>query len=44
MPVRQDADPDSASGRGLLLIETLSKDWGAYRKANGKVVWALITT
>jgi anti-sigma regulatory factor (Ser/Thr protein kinase) len=44
MPVRQDADPDSASGRGLLLIETLSKDWGAYRKANGKVVWALIAT
>jgi anti-sigma regulatory factor (Ser/Thr protein kinase) len=42
MPERRDADPDSASGRGLLLVETLGKDWGAYRKATGKVVWVLI--
>lgn len=42
MPVRQDANPDSASGRGLLLVEALGKDWGAYRKASGKVVWVLI--
>jgi hypothetical protein len=42
MPVRRDADPDSASGRGLLLVEALGKDWGAYRKASGKVVWVLI--
>jgi anti-sigma regulatory factor (Ser/Thr protein kinase) len=42
MPVCQDADPDSASGRGLLLVEGLGKDWGAYRKASGKVVWVLI--
>ena len=38
MPVRRDADPDSPAGRGLLLVETLSKDWGAYRKATGKAV------
>ena len=42
MPVRRDADPDSASGRGLLLVEALGKDWGAYRKVSGKVVWVLI--
>jgi Histidine kinase-like ATPase domain len=42
MPERRDADPDSASGRGLLLVEALGKDWGAYRKATGKVVWVLI--
>jgi anti-sigma regulatory factor (Ser/Thr protein kinase) len=45
MPViRLDADElDEEGGRGLLLVETLSKDWGAYRKADGKVVWCLIT-
>ncbi len=42
MPVRQDPDTDSASGRGLLLVEALGKDWGAYRKTTGKVVWVLI--
>lgn len=43
MPVRQDAGPDEIGGRGLLLVETLSKDWGAYREACGKVVWVLIS-
>lgn len=43
MPVRQDAGPDAVGGRGLLLVETLGKDWGAYRQAEGKVVWVLIT-
>jgi anti-sigma regulatory factor (Ser/Thr protein kinase) len=42
MPVRRNAGPDSECGRGLLLVESLSADWGSYRKANGKVVWALI--
>ena len=28
LPVCQDADPDSGCGRGLLLVEALSKDWG----------------
>ena len=39
MPIRQDAGPDAISGRGLLLVESLSRDWGAYRAARGKVVW-----
>ena len=43
MPVRRDADEhDEDGGRGLLLVETLAKDWGAHRKAAGKVVWCLI--
>lgn len=43
MPVRQDASLDQESGRGLMLVESLSKKWGSYRKADGKVVWVLIT-
>jgi anti-sigma regulatory factor (Ser/Thr protein kinase) len=43
MPVRQDAGPDAVGGLGLLLVETLGKDWGAYRQARGKVVWVLIS-
>ena len=43
MPVRQDGAPDQESGRGLMLIGNLAKDWGMYRKAAGKVVWALIS-
>ena len=43
MPVRRATDElDEDGGRGLLLVETLSKDWGAYTKAEGKVVWCLI--
>lgn len=44
MPARQSADPEAAGGRGLLLVETLGKDWGAYREAEGKVVWVLISS
>jgi anti-sigma regulatory factor (Ser/Thr protein kinase) len=43
MPVRKDVAADDESGRGLFLVETLSKDWGCYQKAGGKVVWCLIT-
>jgi hypothetical protein len=43
MPARQNAGPDEIGGRGLLLVETISKDWGAYREADGKVVWAMIS-
>lgn len=42
MPVRQDPDTMLVSGRGLMLVEALGKDWGSYRKASGKVVWVLI--
>jgi hypothetical protein len=26
-----------------MLVEALSKDWGAYRETEGKVVWTLIS-
>jgi anti-sigma regulatory factor (Ser/Thr protein kinase) len=44
MPARKDPSLDDESGRGLLLVESLSKDWGAYRTVPGKVVWAKLTT
>jgi anti-sigma regulatory factor (Ser/Thr protein kinase) len=42
MPVRRDAGPDDESGRGLMLVSHLGSEWGAYRKANGKVVWVIV--
>jgi anti-sigma regulatory factor (Ser/Thr protein kinase) len=42
MPVRRNAAIYEESGRGLMLVESLSSDWGAYRKAAGKVVWVKI--
>ncbi|HUA29186.1 MAG TPA: ATP-binding protein [Streptosporangiaceae bacterium] len=43
-PVRQEGRPDAESGRGLLLVESLSAGWGSHRSADGsgKVVWALV--
>jgi anti-sigma regulatory factor (Ser/Thr protein kinase) len=43
-PVRQHAGPAAESGRGLMLVEHLAKDWGSYRKGKGKVVWAVMST
>jgi hypothetical protein len=42
-PTQQATDLDSESGRGLLLVESLSTVWGSYRLAasTGKIVWAL---
>jgi len=42
MPVRRNPAIDEESGRGLMLVESLGSDWGAYRKAAGKVVWVKI--
>lgn len=43
MPIRQaPTAADDDGGRGLLLVETLSKE-GTYRKIEGKVVWVTIT-
>jgi anti-sigma regulatory factor (Ser/Thr protein kinase) len=43
LPVRQDAEPDAEAGRGVLLIEALSVQWGFYVPdgQDGKIVWAL---
>jgi len=42
-PVRKDVGPDAEAGRGVLLIETLSTQWGWYRPdgQGGKIVWAV---
>jgi len=42
IPARRDAGPDEEDGRGLMLVENLCSEWGACRKADGKVVWVLI--
>lgn len=42
MPVRRDAAPDEESGRGLMLVEHLCNEWGAYQESGGKVVWVLL--
>jgi anti-sigma regulatory factor (Ser/Thr protein kinase) len=39
MPVLMDAAGDAESGRGLMLVATLSTDWGCYRTAPGKAVY-----
>jgi anti-sigma regulatory factor (Ser/Thr protein kinase) len=42
-PIPTNAGPDAESGRGLLLVETLSTTWGYYAPGGqgGKIVWAL---
>ena len=42
-PVRQDPRQDAEAGRGLLLIEALSEQWGSYALdgQSGKIVWAV---
>lgn len=42
MPTRQDARPEDESGRGLMLVDCLASEWGAYRKKNGKVIWVMV--
>jgi len=42
MPTRQDARPDDESGRGLMLVECLASEWGAYQEKYGKVVWVIV--
>jgi hypothetical protein len=44
-PVPQAVAPEADSGRGLLLVGSLSAEWGCYtpEKSSGKVVWAVVT-
>jgi anti-sigma regulatory factor (Ser/Thr protein kinase) len=43
-PVRTQADAFAESGRGLLLVETISHRWGWYPAGDtmGKVIWAVL--
>jgi hypothetical protein len=45
LPVCQDLEPETESGRGLQLVEALSADWGSYVSAgrSRKMVWAVVT-
>ena len=39
-PVRQEPSPDMAHGRGLLIVDALSRSWGVERVKRAKTVWA----
>jgi anti-sigma regulatory factor (Ser/Thr protein kinase) len=39
MPVLVDAPADAETGRGLMLVATLSAQWGVYRTPAGKAVY-----
>ncbi len=43
-PQRQESATSAESGRGLMLVEALSDEWGSYVPSGwaGKVVWALV--
>ena len=42
-PIQKPLSPDAESGRGLFLVESLSRRWGCYSpKGPGKVVWCEI--
>jgi anti-sigma regulatory factor (Ser/Thr protein kinase) len=44
MPVRAQApDAGEPSGRGLVIVNALAEQWGAYRVPTGKIVWAVLT-
>ena len=37
------ADPWSANGRGLAVVEAVSRDWGVARRGDvGKTIWAIL--
>src|SRR5262249_24999134 len=42
LPEIRECAGDSVNGRGLLIVETLSRYWGCHRVHDGKVVWALL--
>ena len=39
VPVPVDAAPDAETGRGLMLVESLSAEWGCYPTPTGKAVY-----
>lgn len=43
-PMRIDVSDEAESGRGLVLVEAVSDEWGSYPTPDmgGKVVWALV--
>jgi hypothetical protein len=44
-PVLADAGPGAENGRGLVIVQAVSEEWGYYaRSPGGKVVFAVIST
>jgi len=41
-PVVRPFDADGESGRGMALIEEVSKEWGTYLTRHGKAVWVTV--
>jgi anti-sigma regulatory factor (Ser/Thr protein kinase) len=39
LPVPEDAPVDAETGRGLMLVNSLSSEWGCYRTLTGKAVY-----
>jgi signal transduction histidine kinase len=40
VPAPRQPDGESESGRGLLLVSAIARDWGWTPAQNGKIVWA----
>jgi hypothetical protein len=43
MPELRKPGPDDLSGRGLLIVDALSENWGVRPRDPGKTVWAHLT-
>ena len=43
-PVRMDTSDEAENGRGLMLVESISEQWGWYFRegSDGKFVWAIV--
>ena len=41
-PRRRHYSPESATGRGLGLVEALASDWGTRAEGGGKTVWCTV--
>lgn len=39
-PVLKPSSPHSARGRGLVLVDQLSREWGVTEQPDGKAIWA----
>ena len=39
-PVRTTAGPDDAAGRGVVIVDVVSRDWGVVVDGSAKSVWA----
>lgn len=42
LPRLRPSSPGSARGRGLIMVDKLSRQWGVARRAAGKCVWAVV--